>query len=240
MEKTMKSAATILIVLSGIAGLFVIDRFTERFNHFSVFRKQLIYQVTTLAMALALMVVNRLIHSDYSSVLSTGDFDAPTENFGWLGIKDGTPWSESAITFLFIPLIITTAVVYVQVLKGSGVAAKRIIYVIPAAIILSAFNSLTEEVIFRLIGIEGLSGVFTIATLAVVSGLWFGIPHYFGTPGKIPGVLMAGFLGWVAAISIMETGGFALAWGIHFVQDVPILTMMLAVATNPMNNSEIR
>ena len=69
-----------------------------------------------------------------------------------------------------------------------------------------------------------------ILQLAIFSGLWFGVPHYFGTPGKIPGVLMAGFLGWIAAISILETGGIAVAWAIHFVQDVPIITMLLAVA----------
>ncbi|MSQ32704.1 MAG: CPBP family intramembrane metalloprotease [Dehalococcoidia bacterium] len=229
----MENTATIFLVLFGIAGLFVIGRFTQRFNHYPIFIKQMIYQVMTLTMALVLLVANRLVHSDYRSALSKGDLGAPTDYFGWLGIKDGTPWSEAVITFLIFPLIITIVVVYFQVLKTSGVTAKCIISVLPAAILLSVFNSLTEEIIFRVIGIEGLSGAFSIATLAILSGLWFGIPHYFGTPGKITGVLMASFLGWVAAISILETGGFAVAWSIHFVQDIPIITMMLAVATKP-------
>ena len=236
----MKSAVTILLVLSGIAGLFIIGRLTERFNHFPIFRKQMIYQVMTLTMALILLIANRIVHGDYWSVLSKGDFGATTENFGWLGMKVGTLWSEAVITFLIFPLIITTVVVYFQVLKGSGVTTKRIFSVMPAAILLSIFNSFTEEIIFRVIGIEGLSGSFPIATLAILSGLWFGIPHYFGTPGKISGVLMASFLGWIAAISILETGGFAIAWGIHFVQDVPIITMMLAVAIKPLRNSELK
>ena len=236
----MKSAVTILLVLSGIAGLFVIDRFTKRFNQLSIFRKQMIYQTMTLIMALLFFIANRLIHSDYRSALSKSDFDATTENFGWLGIKDGTLWSEAVITFLIFPLIITTVVVYFQVIKGSGVTVKRIIAVMPAAILLSIFNSFTEEIIFRVIGIEGLSGAFPITTLAILSGLWFGIPHYFGTPGKFPGVLMASFLGWVAAISILETGGFAVAWGIHFVQDVPIITLMLAVANTPSSTKETK
>ena len=131
----MKSAVTILLVLSGIAGLFVIDRFTKRFNQLSIFRKQLIYQTLTLIMALVFLIANRLIHSDYRSALSKSDFDATTENFGWLGIKDGTLWSEAVTTFLIFPLIITTVVVYFQVIKGSGVTAKRIIAVMPAAIL---------------------------------------------------------------------------------------------------------
>ncbi len=226
----MKSVATVALVLTGISGLFLIGRFTQRFSHRTLFIQQMIYQLMALTMALTLLVINRLIHSDYRSALNVGYFQAPTENFGWLGIKDGTLWNEAVVTFLIFPLIITTVVVYFQVLRDAHVTFKRILAALPAAVLLSAFNSLTEEIIFRVIGIEGLSSVLSISILAILSGIWFGIPHYFGTPGKIPGVLMAGFLGWIAAISIMETGGIAAAWGIHFVQDVPIITMLLAVA----------
>ena len=230
MESAMNSAFTVLLVLAGITGLFVIGRFTQRLNNRTLFIQQLIYQVIALAMALALLMINRLFHEDYRSTLSKGYFGAPTEYFGWLGIKNGTLWEEAVITFLIFPLIITTIVVYFQVVRDAKVTFKRIISVIPAAVLLSVFNSLTEEIIFRVIGIEGLSSVLSISVLAILSGVWFGVPHYFGTPGKIPGVVMAGFLGWIAAISILETGGIAAAWGIHFVQDVPIITMLLAVA----------
>lgn len=181
-------------------------------------------------MALSLLLTNRLMHTDYRSALNQGILEAPTEHFGWLGIPNGTHWSEALVTFLIFPLIATTLVVYFQILKKEDVPLVRVLQVFPAALLLSVFNSFTEEIIFRVIGIEGLANVLSISTLAILSGLWFGIPHYFGTPGKIPGVLMAGFLGWVAAISILETGGFAVAWAIHFVQDVPIITMLLAVA----------
>lgn len=190
----------------------------------------------TLTMALSLLMINRLVHGDYRSALNKGYFGAPTENFQWLGIKDGTLWNEAVITFLVFPLIITTVVVYFQVMRNAKVTPRQIFRSLPAAILLSAFNSFTEEIIFRVIGIEGLSSVLSISVMAILSGLWFGIPHYFGTPGKIPGVLMAGFLGWIAAISILETGGIAVAWGIHFVQDVPIITMLLAVAVKKARN----
>ena len=67
----------------------------------------------------------------------------------------------------------------------------------------------------------------SVPLLAILCGVAFGIPHYFGNPGRIPGVLMAGFLGWIAGLSILETGGIAWAWGIHFAQDVPIILMLL-------------
>ena len=236
MENKLKSAATVLLVLIGISGLFIIGRYTQRLSHRTLFFQQMTYQLISLTMALSLLMINRLIHNDYHSALSKGYFNAPTQNFSWLGIKDGTLWNEAVITFLVFPLIITTVVVYFQVLRHAKVALKTIIMVVPAAVLLSAFNSFTEEIIFRVIGIEGLSSVTSIGVLAFLSGLWFGIPHYFGTPGKVPGVLMAGILGWIAAISILETGGIAAAWGIHFVQDVPIITMLLAVAVKEARN----
>lgn len=226
----MKTFLTLVLIATGIFGLFAISKFTERFKSKGQFLWQASYQVTTLLMALSLLFINRLVHSDYRSALNKGYLEAPTENFSWLGIPHGTHWHSAVVTFLVFPLIATTVVVYFQVLKKEEVPLSRIIKVVPAAIALSIFNSFTEEIIFRVIGIEGLSSVLSISTLAIFSGLWFGVPHYFGTPGKIPGVLMAGFLGWIAAISILETGGIAVAWAIHFVQDVPIITMLLAVA----------
>lgn len=226
----MKIILTLLLIATGIFGLFAISKYTERFKSKGMLLWQFSYQFLTLIMAVSLLLLNRLIHDDYRSALNKGYLEAPTENFGWLGIPNGTRWNDALITFLIFPLIATIVVVYFQVLKKDQVSLITIAKVIPAAVLLSIFNSFTEEVIFRVIGVEGLSTVLSVSVLAFLSGLWFGLPHYFGTPGKIPGVLMAGFLGWVAAISILETGGIAIAWAIHFVQDVPIITMLLAVA----------
>ena len=232
----MKTILTVLLIAIGVLGLFVISNYTERFKTKGMLLWQISYQFLTLVMALLLLFINRLIHSDYRSALNKGYLESPTGNFVWLGIPNGTHWSEAFVTFMIFPLIITTVVVYFQVLKKEAVSLLTIAKVIPAAILLSIFNSFTEEIIFRVIGVEGLSTVLSVSFLAILSGLWFGIPHYFGTPGKIPGVLMAGFLGWVAAISILETGGIAVAWAIHFVQDVPIITMLLAVAVEEARN----
>jgi membrane protease YdiL (CAAX protease family) len=181
-------------------------------------------------MAISLLLINRLINDDYRSALNFGYFESPTQYFSWIGISNGTPWRSAVTTFLVFPLIATTLVVYLQIARKKNISIGTVIRVLPAAVLLSVFNSFTEEIIFRVIGIEGLGSTLSVGILALLSGLWFGIPHYFGTPGKFPGVVMAGFLGWIAAISILETGGFAAAWGIHFVQDVPIITMLLAVA----------
>ncbi len=130
----MKSTATVLLVLTGISGLFLIGKFTQRFSNRTLFIQQMIYQLMTLTMALTLLVINRWIHDDYRSALNVGYFQAPTENFGWMGIKNGTLWNEAVITFLVFPLIITTVVVYFQVLRDAKVTVKRILAALPAAV----------------------------------------------------------------------------------------------------------
>jgi hypothetical protein len=49
-------------------------------------------------------------------------------------------------------------------------------------------------------------------------------------PGGLPGVAMAGFLGFVLARSVVETRGVLGAWFVHFLQDIVIFTLLFAVA----------
>jgi membrane protease YdiL (CAAX protease family) len=77
---------------------------------------------------------------------------------------------------------------------------------------------------------QGLSGLAAGGTIAILSGVLFGAPHWFGNPSRLPGVLMAGFLGWLMATSMIQTGGIAWAWGIHALQNVVILAILIASA----------
>jgi hypothetical protein len=81
--------------------------------------------------------------------------------------------------------------------------------------------------------VSPLVGVLSVPIIILISGAVFGIPHYFGTPSGIIGVLMAGFLGWLLALSLVETQGLLLAWSIHFVQDVVIITSMIWISRIP-------
>lgn len=58
--------------------------------------------------------------------------------------------------------------------------------------------------------------------VTVLSALLFGAPHLRGMPSGLVGALVAGVRGWLLARSVLETHGFAWAWGIHFLQDIPI------------------
>jgi membrane protease YdiL (CAAX protease family) len=62
----------------------------------------------------------------------------------------------------------------------------------------------------------------------MISGALFGVPHWFGRPSGIIGVILAAFLGWFLMLSVIQTGGLGWAIVIHFVQDIVIMTFWYA------------
>lgn len=140
---------------------------------------------------------------------------------------------EVALTLgLFITLG-TGIFMFLQV-KKSGMANLRVFKelgdLIGWAILFSAMNAFSEEAIFRMGIVAPPYGQLSLPIIAVISGVLFGLPHYFGQPSGPVGVLMAGFLGWLLALSLLETQGMGIAWGIHFVQDVVIFVSMFAIS----------
>ena len=174
------------------------------------------YQIITLLGAVVISAV-ALATSPNSSIYKLGDLTAPADNI--IGASYGA--------FTLIAFAVTTLVVYLQVVRGKEIDKSLLIRFALIALPLSAMNALTEELIFRAAIMQSMIHVAGPATVVVLSGLLFGIPHYFGNPGKLPGVVMATFLGVIAAQSIFDTGGLGWAWIMHFVQDVPIITMLL-------------
>lgn len=210
--------ASIVLTALGISGLFLIGR---KFGDKNEIKRQFKYQSSTLLLSLTLLTISRIFSEQRMNLGS--ELKREVSGLSWLGIADGSEWSAAASTFLVFPFVVTSLVVYFQVLRGKQVSGllSAVLIAIPFAI----SNSLTEEIIFRVIGVEGLT--YSAITVAIISGIWFGIPHYFGTPGKAPGVIMAGILGYVMALAMIQTEGIALAWAIHFVQDVPIIAMLI-------------
>ena len=174
------------------------------------------YQIITLLGAVAISAI-ALATSPNSSIYKLGDLTAPADNF--IGASYGA--------FTLIAFAITTLVVYLQVVRGKEVDKSLLIRFALIALPLSAMNALTEELIFRAAIMQSMIHVAGPMIVVILSGLLFGIPHYFGNPGKLSGVVMATFLGAIAAQSVFDTGGLGWAWIMHFVQDVPIITMLL-------------
>ena len=149
----------------------------------------------------------------------------------YLGIKPqpGESWKNLGVNFTIIISLVTAVVIFLQNIYGHtfniGIVPDLVL-----VIIFAITNSFTEEVIYRLTFVSVVSNENLKPQLAkALSAAVFGGVHYFGNPSGIPGVLMAGFIGWFLAKSMNETRGFFWAWFIHFAQDVIILLALFAV-----------
>ncbi|MGZ3274196.1 MAG: CPBP family intramembrane glutamic endopeptidase [Caulobacteraceae bacterium] len=81
-----------------------------------------------------------------------------------------------------------------------------------------AIQTLTEEVVFRGFITQGLARAFKRPAVAcLVSGLMFGAAHI---PNGTLQAAMATVFGVVLAFMALETGGLALGWGLHLVNNL--------------------
>jgi uncharacterized protein len=188
---------------------------------------QIKFQSLQLMLAGVVLALTALLSpGNFVRFFRLGDVQAPIGKIAWLGISGSESWLEIAASLgLFVTL--GTGVFMALQLKKAGVNARSLLFCLLWALPFSAANAFSEEAIFRIGIIAPLYGIWGVALIALVSGVIFGLPHYFGMPSGVAGVLMAGFLGWLLALSVMETHGLLIAWAIHFVQDVVIITSML-------------
>lgn len=114
-----------------------------------------------------------------------------------------------------------------------GKMNDQFLKLLPLVFLFSATNAWTEEMISRFVLISGLYGKIKPSAICWISATIFGLPHFFGTPSGVFGVLMSGLLGWILAKSVIETGSLGWALIIHFLQDLVIFgagAMILAGA----------
>ena len=225
---------TALIVALAIAGIFALRPVTARikmvFHKNPVVDYQLKFQTLQLGLAaLVLACVLLLNHENFAMFFQLGDVNVHVSPIVWMGITGEETWLQIALTLgLFVTL--GTALFMFFQLKKAGVDYRFFLFALLWSIPFSLANAFSEEAIFRIGIISPLYGIWAVPLLALLSGVVFGVPHYFGMPSGLVGVLMAGFLGWLLAMSLIETHGFLLAWGIHFAQDVVIITSMLLIS----------
>lgn len=190
-----------------------------------VYNQELSYQVTVLVLAGCLIgVVYWMTGKEGLSFLNLRKRDGDITPEPWIGIKpkEHETWRKLGLNFAVVITSVTAVIIYFQVFKGHGVH----IDLVPGLLLVLVFsltNAFAEEIIYRfsfvaVVNKEGFSSYLAQGLAAVT----FGTIHYFGTPEGIPGVLMAGFIGWFLAKSIYETKGFFWALAIHFLQDVVI------------------
>lgn len=189
------------------------------------------YQLITLGLALVVLALARLLASaSFRKFFARGDINATVEPVKRIGLipKPSEGWLAVGRNFAIIISGVTFIFIYLQAIRGNSIAAEHLRY-LPWILAFSVANAFTEEMITRFAVVAALDGLIPPHYVYLASAAIFGLAHYFGTPGGIVGVLLAGFLGWLLAKSIMETRGIFWAWLIHALQDVIIFTGLFFV-----------
>ena len=190
------------------------------------------YQALLLCVAVMVLFCLYLVNAaNFWSYISPGNIAAPAKGVAWLLISDNQSWAVVGATLSFFITLVTSTFVYLQFRK-SGEGLKQVLPYLPWVLLFSLANSFSEEVIYRLGIIVPLVGSVDNAYILLFSAAAFGAPHLRGMPNGIVGALMAGFLGWLLAKSMIETNGVFWAWFIHFLQDIPIFSAFVMVAAN--------
>ncbi|MFN8413377.1 MAG: hypothetical protein U0Z26_13400 [Anaerolineales bacterium] len=115
-------------------------------------------------------------------------------------------------------------------LKKAGVDYRYFLFSLLWSIPFSIANAFSEEAIFRM---DRLPAVWNFSRYPSHHPdfrhcVWRS--PLFRNAGSVVGALMAGFLGWLLAMSLIETQGILIAWAIHFAQDVVIIASMILMS----------
>ncbi len=225
----------LLIVALTIALVFVSSLTNEIviFDNLSKpINKQILYQTITLFITFIFLFILRWAkRSEFQEHFRKGNISAEILPEPIVGIKPkpNENWFHFGRNFAIIISGVTIIVIYFQIIKESGISIRSIINVLPFSLIFALSNSFVEESITRLGVVVVLKNVLKDRTIPLVSALIFGIVHYWGNPGGLSGVIVAGFLGWFLTKSILETKGIFWACLIHFLQDVIIFSALLSL-----------
>lgn len=189
------------------------------------------YQALAFGLAFVnLLITYMLFPANFKRFARVGNSQVHPVPVKALGISAKDTWRGVGINFAIVITLVTSIFLYLNVLQGDlSAVGSAVIGFAPFILIFAALNAFTEEAITRFTVVVGFEGVVPRSTVALISALLFGLPHYFGTPGGVVGALMAGFIGWLLAKSIQETEGVWWSWFIHFLQDVVIFIAFFAV-----------
>lgn len=172
-----------------------------------------------------------LYRSPRKVYLVKGDLSVKASRIAWLGIEEGKiNWGRLSV---ISALLIAAGTLLLTLLTVTGFSKPaslgRLPPLLPVIVLLALVNSLSEGVIYRSSVLGTLEEAIPKDYLVMVAAAFFGVAHYYGAPGSIPGVLMSGVLGWYMCRSMYETQGFVAAWIIHFFQDIVIFSTVAAL-----------
>lgn len=185
-------------------------------------------QTGKLAVSLAMMVA--LIVLGYKRrdfFLTRGNLRARIEPVPLLGFPKPDPWPSFGLQWA---LYIAAALAVVQYLglRPDGALMLKVAPILPSILFYAALNAFNEEMTYRAPMLATLEPIGGSRQALWMSAYFFGIAHYFGTPGGLVGGISSIFMGWILGKGMVETRGLFWSWWIHFLSDVVIFTFLTA------------
>ena len=222
------------ILLTTVA-LVVANKYLPSINlvihHNSFINGLLKYQLFALLIAFLVIFITVKVAPESKILLQFGNLNKIPEKEIWLGIDGKSNWKSNAIQFSIFVSIATSIFMFLGVQYSNSLGSFKWSFV-PIILIVSLANSFSEEIIYRFAANGNLMNSTPKLNILILSAILFGLPHYFGYPNGITGVIMAGVLGYILSKITYETQGIGVAWTIHFIQDVIIFTALLMMNTN--------
>ncbi len=157
--------------------------------------------------------------------LTRGDLHAPMEPVPLMGFPKPDPWQRFALQWGFYIAAALGVMQYLSLRPDSGLWIK-LLPILPSILFYAALNAFNEEMIYRAPVLATLEPVGGSKQALWMAAYFFGIAHYFGTPGNIAGGILSIFMGWILGKAMLETRGLFWAWWIHFLSDIAIYTFI--------------
>ena len=179
-------------------------------------------------LAVTLVIIGILLVMGYklrSIFLKCGDLRAPMEPVRWLGFPKVEPWPKFALIYGF-GIAIFLAIMQYFSLRPTGEVLLQVVPILPSILFYAALNAFNEEFTFRAPMLATLEPIGGSKHALWMAAYFFGIAHYFGTPGGIIGGFLSIFMGWILGKAMVETRGGFWAWWIHFLSDVAIFIFL--------------
>jgi hypothetical protein len=187
-------------------------------------------QTRKLAVSLGMIAVLLLLgYQRRNCFLTSGNLCARIRPVRVLGFPKPDPWPFFGLLWAFNVAAALAVMQYFALRPTSGDLLK-VLPILPSIVFYSALNAFNEEITFRAPMLATLEPVVGGQQALWLSACFFGIAHYFGTPGGLIGGLASIFIGWLLGKAMLETRGLFWPWLIHLVSDIVIfvfLTMVL-------------
>ena len=179
-------------------------------------------QTGKLAVSMAMIVTLLVLgYRRRDFFLTRGNLSAPIEPVRLLGFPKPDPWYRFGFQWAIYIAAALAAVQYFS-LRPSSDAWLSVAPILPSILFYAALNAFNEEIAYRSPMLATLEPVGGSKQALWMSAYFFGIAHYFGTPGGILGGILSIFMGWILGKGMVETRGFFWSWWIHYLSDIAI------------------